>query len=42
MSYMSRVYADLVRKGAKTLEDVPAKLKSEVQQLLSQGEREDD
>ena len=42
MSYMCRVYADLVRKRAKSLEDVPAKIRSEVQQLLNQGEKGDD
>ena len=36
MNYMAKVYADLIRKGKKTLEDVPEKLKNEVQQLLNQ------
>lgn len=31
---MARVYADLIRKGYKTIEDVPEKLKSEVQKIL--------
>lgn len=31
---MARVYADLIRKGYKTLEDVPDKLKAAVQELL--------
>lgn len=31
---MARVYADLIRKGYKTLEDVPAHLREEVAQLL--------
>lgn len=34
-SYMAKVYADLIRKGKKTLEEVPEKLKSDVQQILS-------
>ena len=34
-SYMAKVYADLIRKGKKTLEDVPEKLKSDVQHILS-------
>lgn len=31
---MAKVYADLIRKGYKTLEDVPDKLKAEVQEFL--------
>nr|DAZ05679.1 MAG TPA: hypothetical protein [Caudoviricetes sp.] len=31
---MAKVYADLIRKGYKTLEDVPDKLKAEVQEIL--------
>ena len=31
---MARVYADLIRKGYKTIEDVPDKLKEEVQKIL--------
>lgn len=31
---MARVYADLIRKGYKTLEDVPAHLREEVAKLL--------
>ncbi len=31
---MAKVYADLIRKGVKTLDDVPDKLKSEVKKLL--------
>lgn len=38
-SYMAKVYADLIRKKKKTLEDVPEKLKSDVQQILA-GETE--
>lgn len=38
MSYMARVYADLIRKGKKTLEDVPEKLKEEVQQIMAEME----
>lgn len=38
MSYMARVYADLIRKGKKTLEDVPEKLKEEVQQIMVETE----
>lgn len=38
MSYMAKVYADLIRKGKKMLEDVPEKLKEEVQQIMVETE----
>lgn len=31
---MAKIYADLIRKGRKTLEDVPANLRAEVEALL--------
>ena len=31
---MAKVYADLIRKGLKTLEQVPEKLKAEVEAML--------
>ena len=31
---MAKVYADLIRKGRKTIDDVPARLKAEVQRIL--------
>ena len=31
---MAKVYADLIKKGLKTIDDVPAKLKVEVQAIL--------
>ena len=31
---MAKVYADLIRKGKKTIDDVPAKLRNEVQAIL--------
>jgi len=31
---MARVYADLIKKGIKTIDDVPKKLKKQVQELL--------
>ena len=31
---MAKVYADLIRKGLKTLDDVPEKLKAAVQALV--------
>ncbi len=33
--YIARVYADLIEKQKKTLEDVPQELKAEVQQILN-------
>lgn len=32
---MAKVYADLIRKGVKTIDDVPDKLKTAVQVLLN-------
>ena len=34
---MARVYADLIRKGKKTLDDVPKKIQAEVQALLEEA-----
>ena len=34
-SYMVKVYADLVRKGKKTIEEVPEELRAEVEVLLN-------
>lgn len=31
---MAKVYADLIRKGLKTIDDVPEQLKSAVQEIL--------
>lgn len=31
---MAKVYADLIRKGMKTIDDVPEKLKAAVQAIL--------
>jgi hypothetical protein len=31
---MAQVYADLIKKGVKTIDDVPAKLKDDVQKIL--------
>ena len=31
---MAKVYADLIRKGKKTIDDVPAKIREEVQAIL--------
>lgn len=34
---MAKVYADLIRKGLKTLDDVPEQLRAEVEALLKDG-----
>lgn len=34
---MEKVYAELIRKGLKTLEDVPAKLRAKVEALLTEA-----
>lgn len=31
---MAKIYADLIRKGLKTLDDVPEKLKKTVKEIL--------
>lgn len=31
---MAKVYTDLIRKGLKTIDDVPMKLRAEVQAML--------
>lgn len=31
---MAKIYADLIKKGLKTIEDVPEKLRADVQKLL--------
>lgn len=33
---MARVYADLIRKGVKTIDDVPKKLKEAVKEILGE------
>lgn len=32
---MAKIYADLIRKGLKTIEDVPKMLRLEVEKLLA-------
>ena len=34
---MAKVYADLIRKGLKTIDDVPEILRAEVQRLLDEN-----
>lgn len=31
---MAKIYADLIRKGIKTIDDIPDKLKDAVQKIL--------
>ena len=31
---MAKVYADLIRKGVKTIDDVPEKIRADVQAIL--------
>lgn len=35
VSYMATVYADLIRKGKKTINEVPEKIKAEVEAILN-------
>lgn len=35
---MAKIYAELIRKGLKTLENVPEKIRAEVAQLLESEE----
>lgn len=32
---MAKIYADLIRKGLKTIDDVPARLREEVERILA-------
>lgn len=32
---MAKIYAELIRKGKKTIDDVPEKLREEVQSILN-------
>lgn len=35
---MAQIYANLIRKGLKTIEDVPEKLKDAVRNILAESE----
>ena len=35
---MAKIYAELIKKGLKTLEEVPEKLKKKVQEILEEGD----
>lgn len=34
---MAKIYANLIRKGLKTIDDVPEKLRDAVKKLLEEG-----
>lgn len=40
MSYMPKIYADLIRKGEKTIDQVPGNIREEVQQLLGDADNQ--
>ncbi|WP_302620240.1 CD1375 family protein [uncultured Oscillibacter sp.] len=37
---MAKVYADLIRKELKTIDDVPARIRAEVEALLAETDNE--
>lgn len=37
---MARIYAELIRKGLKTIDGVPARIRAEVEALLAETENE--
>lgn len=37
---MAKIYAELIRKGLKTIDDVPEQLRDEVRRILEQSEVE--
>lgn len=37
---MAEIYAELIRKGLKTLDDVPERLRDEVRRILEESEVE--
>lgn len=34
---MARIYATLIRKGVKTIDDVPMTLRAQVERILNEG-----
>lgn len=36
---MAKIYADLIRKGKKTIDDVPERLRAEVRRILEEADR---
>ena len=39
---LAKVYADLIRKGLKTIDDVPAPLRADVEAILTENADEQD
>ena len=37
---MAKIYADLIRKELKTIDDVPARIRAEVEALLAETDNE--
>ena len=37
---MAKIYADLIKKGLKTIDDVPEKLRAEVEMILGEQRME--
>lgn len=37
---MAKIYADLIKKGLKTIDDVPEKLRAEVERILGKQRME--
>lgn len=37
---MAKIYAELIRKGLKTIDDVPARIRAEVEALLKETDYE--
>ena len=37
---MAKVYAELIRKGMKTIDDVPARIQADVEALLAENGHE--
>lgn len=41
MIYIAKVYADLIRKEEKSIEDVPEKIREQVREILTDQEGQD-
>lgn len=40
MSYIAKVYADLIRKEQKNIEDVPEAIREQVRELLTSSQKQ--
>lgn len=40
MSYIAKVYADLIRKEKKNIEDVPAEIREQVREILTSSQKQ--